>query len=115
MTVARPPIAMLAELTHRCPLSCPYCSNPVDMALKDSELSTDAWKDVFVQAADIGVLQLHLSGGEPATRRDLEELVAAVKKVFICTIISLLFVRVKPDQFEELQEDFRYEPARVLP
>ncbi|MBR9838857.1 MAG: pyrroloquinoline quinone biosynthesis protein PqqE [Rhodobacteraceae bacterium] len=85
MTAARPPIAMLAELTHRCPLSCPYCSNPVDMALKDSELSTDAWKDVFAQAADIGVLQLHLSGGEPATRRDLEELVAAAREAGLYT------------------------------
>lgn len=71
-----PPIAMLAELTHRCPLSCPYCSNPVEMARKDAELSTEVWADVFRQAARLGVLQLHLSGGEPASRRDLVELVS---------------------------------------
>ena len=57
------PIAMLAELTYRCPLSCPYCSNPVEMAKKETELDTDLWLDVFDQAAKLGVLQLHLSGG----------------------------------------------------
>ena len=78
-TAPRPPIAMLAELTHRCPLSCPYCSNPVELARQDRELDTDTWADVFRQAAALGVLQLHLSGGEPASRRDLEALVAAAR------------------------------------
>ncbi|ETX28672.1 pyrroloquinoline quinone biosynthesis protein PqqE [Roseivivax isoporae] len=81
----RPPIAMLAELTHRCPLSCPYCSNPVELARVDSELSTETWTDVFRQAADLGVLQLHLSGGEPASRRDLETLVAAAREAGLYT------------------------------
>ncbi|WP_163270277.1 pyrroloquinoline quinone biosynthesis protein PqqE [Chelativorans alearense] len=71
------PMAMLAELTHRCPLACPYCSNPVDLVRRSGELSTQEWVDVFQQAADLGVLHLHLSGGEPAARHDLEELVAA--------------------------------------
>lgn len=71
------PMAMLAELTHRCPLACPYCSNPVDLVRRSGELSTQEWVDVFRQAADLGVLHLHLSGGEPAARRDLEELVAS--------------------------------------
>lgn len=60
-----PPMAMLAELTHRCPLACPYCSNPTELIARDKELSTDAWADVFRQAADLGVLQLHLSGASP--------------------------------------------------
>jgi pyrroloquinoline quinone biosynthesis protein E len=66
---------MLAELTHRCPLACPYCSNPLDLAAKAAELSTETWARVFREAAALGVLQLHLSGGEPASRRDLEVLV----------------------------------------
>ncbi len=74
-----PPIAMLAELTHRCPLSCPYCSNPVEMAQKAAELDTETWTRVFQEAAEIGVLQLHLSGGEPASRRDLVPLVKAAR------------------------------------
>lgn len=80
-----PPIAMLAELTHRCPLSCPYCSNPLEMAAKDAELDTDTWTGVFRQAAGMGVLQLHLSGGEPAARRDLEELTRAAHEAGLYT------------------------------
>lgn len=72
-----PPISMLAELTHRCPLACPYCSNPLELTRASAELSAAQWAEVFRQAADLGVLQLHLSGGEPASRRDLEEIVGA--------------------------------------
>jgi len=71
------PIAMLAELTHRCPLACPYCSNPLELETVRSELTTEQWIDVFSQAAELGVLHLHLSGGEPAARRDLLDLTAA--------------------------------------
>ncbi|WP_018237716.1 pyrroloquinoline quinone biosynthesis protein PqqE [Ensifer sp. BR816] len=74
---APPPMAMLAELTHRCPLACPYCSNPIALTRANEELSTEAWIGVFEQAADLGVLHLHLSGGEPAARRDLVDLTRA--------------------------------------
>ena len=84
MTVS-PPIAMLAELTYRCPLSCPYCSNPIEMAQRDRELSTETWRDVFQQAAELGVLQLHLSGGEPASRTDLVDLVQAARDAGLYT------------------------------
>lgn len=72
-----PPMALLAELTHRCPLACPYCSNPLDLTAAHEELSTSEWIDIFRQAAALGVLHLHLSGGEPASRRDIVELVTA--------------------------------------
>ena len=71
-----PPMALLAELTHRCPLKCPYCSNPTELTRRSGELSTAEWLDVFEQAAALGVLHVHLSGGEPAARRDLPALVA---------------------------------------
>ena len=70
------PIGLLAELTHRCPLQCPYCSNPVDLDRKRGELDTETWKRVFSQAAALGVLQVHLSGGEPTARPDLAEIIA---------------------------------------
>ncbi len=80
MTVPRPdipaPMGMLAELTHRCPLKCPYCSNPVDLERRSSELDTETWLRVFSEAAALGVLQVHLSGGEPTARPDLEQIVA---------------------------------------
>lgn len=73
------PMAMLAELTHRCPLACPYCSNPVELTRVQSELSTAEWADAFRQAAEMGVLQVHLSGGEPASRRDLAQIATAAR------------------------------------
>ena len=71
------PIGLLAELTHRCPLACPYCSNPLVLESRADELDTATWDRVFREAAEMGVLQVHLSGGEPASRRDLVEIVAA--------------------------------------
>ena len=70
------PFGLLAELTHRCPLRCGYCSNPVDLVGRGDELGTSAWCAVFDQARALGVLQVHLSGGEPLARKDLPELVA---------------------------------------
>ena len=71
------PLGLLAELTHRCPLGCPYCSNPLALDPRQSELETQTWARVFKEAAGLGVLQVHLSGGEPGARRDLVELTAA--------------------------------------
>lgn len=70
------PIGLLAELTHRCPLQCPYCSNPLALERAAGELPTEDWLRVLDEAADLGVLQLHLSGGEPTLRRDLEQIIA---------------------------------------
>src|SRR5919197_519689 len=71
------PLGMLAELTHRCPLGCPYCSNPLALDPRADELDLATWARVFREAAALGVLQVHLSGGEPAARRDLVEIMAA--------------------------------------
>lgn len=74
------PLGLLAELTYRCPLHCPYCSNPV--AVPDSaELALPEWLRVLEQARELGVLQLHLSGGEPLARPDLIPLVAAAHRL----------------------------------
>jgi PqqA peptide cyclase len=70
-----PPLALLAELTHRCPLRCPYCSNPLELVRASAELDTATWKRVLGEAAALGVLQVHFSGGEPLARRDLLDLV----------------------------------------
>src|SRR3974390_2207087 len=70
------PIGLLAELTHRCPLGCPYCSNPLALDARERELDTQTWARVFGEAVTLGVLQVHLSGGEPGARRDLVEITA---------------------------------------
>jgi pyrroloquinoline quinone biosynthesis protein E len=72
-----PPLALLAELTHRCPLGCPYCSNPLALERSSAELDTASWGRVMAEAAELGVLQMHFSGGEPLARRDLVEIVAS--------------------------------------
>ena len=69
-----PPIGVLVELTHRCPLGCPYCSNPIALERPSDELDTDTWNRVFREAAALGALHVHLSGGEPTARRDIVEL-----------------------------------------
>ena len=71
-----PPLGLLAELTHRCPLHCAYCSNPLELVAREDELDTATWLRVLTEARDIGVLQVHMSGGEPLARPDLPELVA---------------------------------------
>ncbi|PRY92547.1 pyrroloquinoline quinone biosynthesis protein PqqE [Donghicola tyrosinivorans] len=100
----QPPIAMLAELTHRCPLSCPYCSNPVEMARQEQELSTEDWVRVFREAAELGVLQLHLSGGEPATRRDLTDLVKAARDAGLYTNLITSGIGLTERRLRELDE-----------
>ncbi len=84
------PLAVIAELTHRCPLHCVYCSNPLEMAQRQQELATETWQSVFTQAAQRGVLQLYLTGGEPLARPDLEQLVIAARasKLYVNLITS---------------------------
>jgi pyrroloquinoline quinone biosynthesis protein E len=69
------PQALIAEVTHRCPLHCVYCSNPLEMQRRSEELAAADWGSIFAQAAAMGVLQLHLTGGEPLARTDLPELI----------------------------------------
>lgn len=79
------PLALLAELTHRCPLRCPYCSNPVELVRASAELTTEEWARVFAEAAALGCLQVHLSGGEPTARRDVVEITAAARAAGLYT------------------------------
>ncbi len=103
MTVP-PPIALLAELTHRCPLACPYCSNPLQLVRKDHELSTSVWLDVFQQAAQLGVLQLHLSGGEPAARPDLVELMQGARDAGLYTNLITSGIGLTPRRIGQLED-----------
>ena len=79
------PLALIAEITHRCPLHCVYCSNPLQMMDAKSELSTEDWVRVFQEARGLGILHLHLTGGEPVARRDLKELVEAASAAGLYT------------------------------
>lgn len=69
------PYGLLLELTHRCPLHCPYCSNPLELARRDAELPVDVWQRVIREAAALGVLQVGISGGEPLAYAGLDEVI----------------------------------------
>jgi PqqA peptide cyclase len=99
-----PPLALLAELTHRCPLRCPYCSNPLELARASDELDTASWSRVFTEAAALGVLQVHFSGGEPLVRRDLVELVAAATKAELYVNLITSGIRLDADRLARLVE-----------
>ena len=73
------PLALIAELTHRCPLHCVYCSNPLELNSRTKELSTEDWKKAFGEAAQLGMLQADFTGGEPLARPDILELVEAAR------------------------------------
>ena len=73
------PLALIAELTHRCPLHCVYCSNPQELTARANELPTETWTHVFQQAAALGVMQLDLTGGEPLARPDLPALIQTAR------------------------------------
>ncbi len=98
------PMAMLAELTHRCPLQCPYCSNPLELEKADSELSTEQWIDVMQQAVEMGILQIHFSGGEPALRTDLEDLVKAATDLNLYTNLITSGVNINEERAAKLAE-----------
>lgn len=94
MTYVPPPMSLLAELTHICPLRCPYCSNPLNLSSRMEELSTNQWKDIISQAAKMGVLQIHFSGGEPMVRADLVDLIthAAQLNLYTNLVTSGIFL-----------------------
>ncbi|MGU3577257.1 pyrroloquinoline quinone biosynthesis protein PqqE [Brucellaceae bacterium C25G] len=101
---APPPMALLAELTHRCPLACPYCSNPLELIGAKQELSTQEWIETFRQAAKMGVLHLHLSGGEPAARRDLLELTKAAVDIGLYTNLITSGIGLNEQRIKALGE-----------
>ncbi len=98
------PMSLLAELTHRCPLSCPYCSNPVELERKAQELSTEDWLRVLEEAAELGILQVHFSGGEPMARPDLYTLIAHAHKLNLYTNLITSGVLITPQTMKRLDE-----------
>jgi len=79
------PLALIAEITHRCPLHCVYCSNPLELSAVSSELSTREWINVLQQAGKLGMLHAHFTGGEPLARPDLTELIAVARTAGLYT------------------------------
>ena len=98
------PLAVLAELTHRCPLQCPYCSNPLEMEVASAELTTAEWCRVMDELAEIGVLQIHFSGGEPAVRKVLVQLVRHATQVGLYSNLITSAVMLTKARLQELAD-----------
>ena len=97
------PLGLLAELTYRCPLHCPYCSNPLNLADYSYELTLEEWMRVLSEARNLGVLQLHLSGGEPLQRRDLLEIIARARELGFYTNLVTSALSLTPARAEQLK------------
>jgi PqqA peptide cyclase len=119
------PLALIAEVTHRCPLHCVYCSNPVELAGTSSELSTAEWMNVFEQAGKLGMLHAHFTGGEPLARTDLTELIASARAAGLYTNLITSGIGLSEQRLQALVDagldhiqisfqDSREEPANWI-
>ncbi|MGB8013131.1 MAG: pyrroloquinoline quinone biosynthesis protein PqqE [Terriglobales bacterium] len=104
MTKCSNPLALIAELTHRCPLHCVYCSNPLQLTSRHEELTTADWLRVFSEAAALGVLHLHLTGGEPLARPDLAELIKGASQSRLYTNLITSGVGLSQERLAQLVE-----------
>jgi len=98
------PLALIAEITHRCPLHCVYCSNPLEMTSRQDELATAEWLRVFAEAAALGVLHLHITGGEPLARPDLAEMIEGAHKARLYTNLITSGIGLSRERLAELVE-----------
>jgi PqqA peptide cyclase len=103
MDLAERPYALLAELTYRCPLHCPYCSNPVQSGER-GELNPEQWERVIREAATLGVLQIGFSGGEPLQRKDLEALVQVAREAGLYTNLITSGLGLNESRAKQLAE-----------
>lgn len=98
------PTGLVAELTHRCPLGCPYCSNPLTLEPRERELDAATWSRLFQEAAALGVRDVHLSGGEPGARRDLVDIAAHAREAGLHTNLITSGVGITTRTLRDLWE-----------
>lgn len=96
------PLALIAELTHRCPLHCVYCSNPMELTLSDRELPTEVWERVLREAREMGVLQVDFTGGEPLVREDLTKLIRTARAADLYVNLITSGIPLDEKRLEEL-------------
>jgi len=104
MTQCPNPLALIAEITHRCPLHCVYCSNPLELTSRSEELATADWLRVFREAAALGVLHLHLTGGEPLARPDLAEMIGGARHLGLYTNLITSGIGLARERLMQLVE-----------
>ena len=105
------PYTLVAELSYQCPLHCPYCSNPLDLDAYADELTTAEWQRVLAEGRELGVLQLHLSGGEPLLRRDLDRIVRTASDLGLYTNLITSGLGLTPRRAGRLRDVVRLHPS----
>ncbi|UCC55505.1 MAG: pyrroloquinoline quinone biosynthesis protein PqqE [Gammaproteobacteria bacterium] len=98
------PMWLTLELTYRCPLHCPWCSNPLDFDKYGNELSTEEWKKVLRDGRKMGSLQLGFTGGEPMLRDDIEELVGEAENLGYYTNLITSGIGLAPDRLKAMKK-----------
>jgi pyrroloquinoline quinone biosynthesis protein E len=98
------PYTLIAELSYRCPLRCVYCSNPLELSRFRDELDSATWLRVFEEAQGLGVMQLHLTGGEPFVRDDLEALVRGARRLDLYTNLITSGVPLTRERLARLRD-----------
>jgi PqqA peptide cyclase len=101
-TAISTPLALITELTHRCPLHCVYCSNPTELTLSDRELATEVWERILREAGEMGVLQVDFTGGEPLVREDITKLVRAARAAGLYVNLITSGIPLDENRLEEL-------------
>ena len=104
MTTTLRPMSLCAELTYRCPLKCAYCSNPIELSKYSQELDTEDWLRVLHEAAELGIIQMHFSGGEPMLREDLLELIRTARALDLYSDLSTSGFTANADSLAALKE-----------
>jgi pyrroloquinoline quinone biosynthesis protein E len=97
-------VRLVAELTHRCPLGCPYCCNPLALERREQELDVATWSRLFREAASLGMRHVYLSGGEPGERRDLVDIAANAREAGLCTHLITSGVGISTRTLRDLWE-----------
>ncbi|MDF2835351.1 MAG: pqqE [Paenibacillus sp.] len=96
------PYALSAEITHRCPLHCVYCSNPIELTKRENELTTEDWIRVFEEASELGIVQIHLTGGEPLLRPDVDQLIRRARELGLFVNLITSGVGVTEKRLQQL-------------
>jgi pyrroloquinoline quinone biosynthesis protein E len=114
------PYALLAEITYRCPLHCPYCSNPT-VYPSGTDLSVTEWCRVIDEAADLGVVHVGFSGGEPLLHTNLPDLIRHARQTKLYTnlitsgigLTEQLATQLQAAGLDSLQISFQSDQANL--
>lgn len=94
------PLSCQFAITNRCPWRCVYCN--VENTIRKECSTGDAIK-IIDELAGAGCVRLHLVGGEPMLRDDLEEIIGAAKRRGLYVTMATSGIRI-PELIDQVKE-----------